>query len=325
MSVNYICSYNQEIREWLLKVFDKTSRISLDQMTVRPCPVCGGEELAPFVNNNYLSYVRCAACDLVFQNPAVRPEIVNDSFAGDDPLLEDYFNIATRYKTGIPGKPDPQTHGKLKDIYALRKNGRLLDVGCSVGDFLHLAKHFYEVEGVEINPRTAAIAKQHFTIHTDYLSALDLPAEYDIVTLHQILYGVPDPVGLLESVRAVLSPGGFLYINTPNAASYATRVFGGQCCHFYGYTSLNVFTPKSLEELAQRTGFRVAQLRTEWFDIYSLDIQEFFDHPERFIHKRNCHLEGYEEAIAAEDKLHLQLGHDLGRHGNYIIAILTKT
>jgi SAM-dependent methyltransferase len=324
MSINHLQSYNREIREWLLKVFEKASRFSPEQMSTRPCPVCGSKNFTPFVNNDYLDYVRCAACDLVFQNPTVQPKIVNDGFEGGDPLLAEYFNIAARYKTEIPGKPDPQTHGKLKDIFALRKNGHLLDVGCSVGDFLHLAKHFYEVEGVEINPRTAAIAKPHFTVHTDYLAALDLPPEYDIVTLHQILYGVPDPVGLLRSIHAVLKPDGLLYINTPNASSYATRVFGGKCCHFYGYTSLNIFDPGSLAELARRTGFRVAQLRTEWFDVYSMDIQEFFDHPDQFIHKRNCHLEGYEEAIAAEDELQRRLGRDLGHHGNYMIAILTK-
>lgn len=263
-------------------------------------------------------------CSLVFQNPMLPTDAAKEGVEGGDPLLNSYFEIMRRYKTEIPERPDPFKHNKLKDIYGIKKSGRLLDVGCSVGDFMHLAKHFYQVEGVEINPLTAHIARQHFTVHEDYLDKLALGPVFDIVTLNQILYGVADPLSLMKDVAAVLKPGGIVYLNTPNADSYASQHFRGSCCHYYGYTTLNVFNIESLEFVAENAGLRLLSARTEWLDIYTPDIIEFYESPTTFVHKRNCHRPSYEEQIIAEDQLHAEFNPELKGGGNYIVAILAK-
>lgn len=324
MSLNHVTEYNREIRGWLLKVFALAAAISKDKLVRRNCPVCGAAENTFFANNDHLDYVLCNQCALVYMNPAPPPGMVDKGFQGEDELLMEYFAIISKYKTCIPAKPDPLADNKLKDIYALKPSGKLLDVGCSVGDFLHKAKHFYEVEGVEVNPHTAAIAEQHFKVHKHFLSELGLGPEYDIVTLHQILYGIPDPLGLLRDIHGVLKDDGLLYINTPNANSYAMSLFRGKANHLYGYTTLNVFNQQSLTALAETAGFQILSFRTEWMDIYLTDIAEFYDHPDRFIHKRNSHLPDYEEKIRQEDALHQSLNPDFGGRGNYIVAILGK-
>lgn len=324
MSLNHVTEYNQEIRGWLLKVFALAAAIPKDKLVRRNCPVCGTAENEFFANNDHLDYVLCNQCTLVYMNPAPPPDMVDKGFQGEDELLMEYFAIISKYKTGIPAKPDPLADNKLKDIYALKTSGKLLDVGCSVGDFLHKAKHFYEVEGVEVNPHTAAIAEQHFKVHKHFLSELDLDPEYSIVTLHQILYGISDPLGLLRDIHGVLKDDGLLYINTPNANSYAMALYRGKTNHLYGYTTLNVFNQQSLAALAERAGFQILSFRTEWIDIYLTDIAEFYDHPGRFIHKRNSHLPDYEEKIRQEDACHQMLNPDFGARGNYIVAILGK-
>lgn len=324
MSLNHVKEYNREIRGWLHKVFALAAAIPKDKLIGRNCPVCGAAENTFFANNDHLDYVQCNRCAVVFMNPSPPPGMVDKGFKGEDELLMEYFSIITKYKSGIPEKSDPQADNKLRDIYALKPNGKLLDVGCSVGDFLHKAKFFYEVEGIEVNPHTAAIAEQHFKVHKRFLGELGLKPEYDIVTLHQILYGVPDPLGLLCEIHEVLKDDGLLYINTPNANSYAMALFRGKSNHLYGYTTLNVFNQQSLAALAERAGFQVRSFRTEWLDIYVTDIAEFYDHPEHFIHKRNCHLQDYEEKICQEDALHQSLNLDFGSRGNYIVAVLEK-
>lgn len=324
MSLNHVKAYNRKIREWLLKVFALAASIPKDKLVRRDCPVCGSAENTFFANNDYLDYVQCSQCNLIYLNPAPLPGMVDKGFQGEDELLMEYFSIIRKYKADLPEKQNPLEDNKLKDIYALKSSGRLLDVGCSVGDFLHKAKYFYEVEGVEVNPHTAAIAEQHFKVHKRFLGELDLRPEYDIVTLHQILYGVPGPMGLLRDIHGVLKEDGLLYINTPNADSYAMALYRGKANHLYGYTTLNVFNEQSLAALAEGAGFEILSFRTEWLDIYLTDITEFYDHPDRFIHKRNCHLPDYEEKIRREDALHQQLNPDLGKRGNYLVAILRK-
>ena len=324
MNLNHVKEYNQEIREWLLKVFAFAATIQKDKLDIRSCPVCGAEENAFFANNDHLDYVQCNQCTLIYMNPAPSADMVDNGFQGEDELLMEYFSLISKYKTGLPAKPDPAVDNKLKDIYAFKSSGKLLDVGCSVGDFLHKAKYFFEVEGVEVNPHTAAIAEKYFKVHKHFLGELDLDPVYDVVTLHQILYGVPDPVGLLKDIHGVLKDDGLLYINSPNADSYAMALYRGKTNHLYGRTTLNVFNEQSLAALAERAGFEILSFRTEWLDIYLTDLAEFNDHPDRFIHKRNCHLPDYEEKIRLEDALHQALNPNLGRRGNYLVAVLGK-
>lgn len=325
MSLNHQKIYNMEIREWVLQVIDKSHRLAHGELVKRPCPLCGSTDLSEHVHNGAFRYDRCHKCSLVFQNPMVSSTMVDEGFEGGDPLLESYFQIMMRYKTTPPTRPDPMRHNKIKDIYAIKPSGTLLDVGCSVGDFLHLAKHFYAVEGLEINPKTSEIAKLYFSVHEDYLSKLNLDPAYDIVTLNQILYGVTDPLSLVTDIRRILKDDGILYINTPNSDSYASKTFRGKCSHYYGYTSLNIFNVDSLKVLAEMAGMRIIHLRTEWLDIYTPDLIEFHQAPETFIHKRNCHRPNYEEQIVAEDELHNRFPQDLRDGGNYIVAILEKS
>jgi SAM-dependent methyltransferase len=325
MSLNHLKDYNWELREWLFKVFALAASIPKGQLVRRNCPVCGSARSTFFANNDYLDYEQCDDCTLIYMNPAPAPDSVNRGFQGEDQLMMDYLSIMRKYKTGLPATPDPQKDNKLKDIYAIKPSGRLLDVGCSVGDFLHKAKHFYEVEGIEVNPYSAAIAEKHFTVHKLFLDQLGLERAYDIVTLHQILYGVPNPIGLLRDIRKVLKDDGILYVNTPNADGYAMALFRGKANHLYGYTTLNVFNHRSLEVLAKLTEFEILTFRTEWLDIYLTDLPEFYDHPERFIHKRNCHLPDYEERVRQEDALQQSINPDLGTRGNYLVSVLRKS
>jgi SAM-dependent methyltransferase len=327
MSLNHNENYNSEVRDWIEKNMEYSEYLSKQKLITRNCPICHSSSYRHFANNGYLNYSQCDKCSLVFMNPTVDDSKVQDGFKGGDDLLMSYFNLMQKYKKFdniSDTKINPKEDNKLKDIYNIKQTGKLLDIGCSVGDFLHKAKHFYDVEGVEVNPNTSTYAKKYFTIHTDYLNHLDLKQEYDIVTMHQILYGVPDNVALLKDIYKILKDDGILYINTPNSDSYTMQLFGGKSNHLYGYTSLNVFNQKSLEELAKLAGFKVGFFRTEWLDIYSMDVKEFYENKNRFIHKRNTYLKDYSKSIKLEDEVQKELNQDLKNGGNYIVAILEK-
>jgi SAM-dependent methyltransferase len=325
MSLNHDNAYNRQLRQYLLSVASYARDMANQPLVERACPVCGRTDLSRFAFNGFFNYDRCNQCTLVFMNPTIPEECINQGFNGEDELLMQYFKLMIKFKQHLrPQKVDPTTDGQLKDIYHYKKKGRLLDVGCSVGDFLHKAKHIYSVEGVEINPHTAAVAEKKFKIHRDDLAQLDLKPIYDVVTLNQILYGVPSPLDLLNQIAGVLKKDGILYINTPNSDSMAVQLYGGRCNHLYGYTTQQVFNRQSLTRLAERTGFKVVSFRTEWLDIYLTDLMVFLSDPKAFIHRRNAQLPDYADRIRAEEQMLSQMNIDLGERGNYFVSVLMK-
>lgn len=327
MSLNHNESYNIELRKWIEQNIEFAEYLSKQKLTNRNCPICKSKKHTHFANNGFLDYSKCDVCDLVFMNPTLDESLIQDGFSGEDKLLMSYFKLMQKYKKFDivqDNKPNPHEDNKLIDIYKFKKDGKLLDIGCSIGDFLHKAKHFYNVEGIEVNPNTSAYAKKYFKIYTDYLNNLNLKKEYDIVSMHQILYGVPDTVSLLKDIHKILKDDGILYINTPNSDSYAMKLFKGKTNHLYGYTTQNIFNLQSLQKLSELSGFKVTSYRTEWLDIYNMDIIEFYDNSSQFIHKRNTHLENYSKSIKLEDEVQKNLNIDLKNGGNYMIAILEK-
>lgn len=327
MSLNHNSDYNQDIRNWLEKNFRYAQYLSEQPLQQRDCPVCKSKRHQFYLNNDYLNYSKCDDCGLVFMNPTIDDSNIQDGFKGNDEILMDYFNLMKKYKNldfVSSDIPNPHQDIKLKDIYQFKKTGTLLDVGCSVGDFLHKAKHFYEVEGVEVNPETSKYAQRYFTVHTDYLEYLSLEKKYDIVSLHQILYGVPNTVSLLKDIHKILKDDGILYINTPNADSLAMELFSGKCNHVYGYTSQNIFNKSSLQKLAELSGFKLSFFRTEWLDIYNVDLREFYVNRDKFIHKRNTYVLNYEELIAKEEHFQKEMNMELFDRGNYMVAVLEK-
>lgn len=324
MNLNHIRQHNIDIRNFIEKSFDVARTLAEQPLHIKNCPVCESNERSFFAVSNGLKYWRCNDCTLLYMSPSISPEMMIEGFQGHDELMMEYFRIMSKYKCDIPGKPDPRKDSKLVDIYEEKKSGKLLDVGCAFGDFLHKARHFYDVEGVEVNPYTAAIAEQYFTIHKKFLAELDLPAVYDIVVLHEILYGTSDPIALLKDIAGVMKDDAILYIHSGNSDSYATQLYRDKVNHLCVYTMLNVFNRRSLERLAERSGFRIKSFRTEWLDIYLTDLLPFLNGEKKFIHKKNVHIDHYEEKIQAEDVFHSKLPMELGDRGNYLIAILEK-
>lgn len=145
---------------------------------------------------------------------------------------------------------------------------RLLDVGCSSGTLLRIAKDAgFSVQGVEPSAAPAQTARQHgLSVFTGFLEEAALPdADYDIVTLMEVIEHLPEPVGLLKEIRRVIRPGGLLMVGTGNAGSLTLHAMGADWEYLHmarhgGHVSF--FTPGSMRQLAQRTKLEVVRMDT---------------------------------------------------------------
>lgn len=95
-----------------------------------------------------------------------------------------------------------------------RLSGRLLDVGCGIGDMLA----FYSNSvGVDINVRTVEFCRRRgfeaYLMEPDRLPFDD--QSFDSILMDNVLEHIADPVPILTELRRLLPPGGRLLIGVP--------------------------------------------------------------------------------------------------------------
>lgn len=146
---------------------------------------------------------------------------------------------------------------------------RLLDVGCSSGALLRVARDMgFEVQGVEPAEAPAKTAKSAgFSVYIGKLEEAGFPSEQvDIVTLLEVIEHIKEPIPLFLEIQRILRPGGLCLIGTGNTDSWTAKILkerweyfdmrmhGGHIC-FYN--------PKSIRRLASITGFDVTEIKTK--------------------------------------------------------------
>jgi 2-polyprenyl-3-methyl-5-hydroxy-6-metoxy-1,4-benzoquinol methylase len=141
------------------------------------------------------------------------------------------------------------------------RRGRLLDVGCSSGKFLWLAKrNGWSVCGVELNTDTAKIANDNgLSVSVGELASAGYPlSAFDAIHLGDFIEHVRDPADVLSRVSAFLKPDGVIVLVTPNHDAifpsltlWLHRLFNVPWSHATPPLHLNQFSEKSLVKLLQ--------------------------------------------------------------------------
>lgn len=251
------------------------TRPPLELVRVRCC-LCDREEADPVAVGEDFEYrtspdsflaMRCRRCGLLYLDarPAAKelPRIYPPHYHAFN-FSPEHFGFVYRVRRRL------EARRLLGWCRGLGAGARILDVGCGDGFHLRLLRDFgnpgWRLEGVDLHPdAVAAGRKAGLTIHHGEVESLDLPADhYDLVLLIQTIEHLPDPPGILVTIRRLLRPGGRLVVVTDNADSLDFRLFGGR--HWGGYhfpRHWNLFTRKTLTRLAAKAGLEVADLATQ--------------------------------------------------------------
>jgi len=170
----------------------------------------------------------------------------------------------------------------------LEAGGRALDVGCGSGRVcIALAKAFPAAEIVGIDPdeesirRARAAAPEKIRFEANTTSNLARGAGFDLVTLCDALHDLAAPLAVLGEIRALLKPGGTLFIVEPRAADRLEDNRNPVATTFYGFSLFHCMTqslarggpglgtclgPAATQKLVREAGFT----RFEKLDIKSL-------------------------------------------------------
>lgn len=134
---------------------------------------------------------------------------------------------------------------------------RVLDVGCANGGFMQAAVQAgFTVEGLELNPELARWAADMTgcRVHTSWDT---VEGPFDVVTYHDVIEHVTDPVRELSGAWLQLRPGGMLILDTPDAGHEAFAADPMASHHMKPREHLWFFDEENLRRLLAETFFHL--------------------------------------------------------------------
>jgi 2-polyprenyl-3-methyl-5-hydroxy-6-metoxy-1,4-benzoquinol methylase len=240
-----------------------TGRVSAELVQEVSCPVCGSGAHAPLFEKQGFTFVRCGDCSLVFVNPQLKESVLLDEYrsARTNDL---WFEVLTSERQ--QGLDREKFTNVLDSLEPYRTHGRVVDVGCSLGLFLDLARaRGWDGIGLELAPRALAHARDSYGLEVLDKPLADAAFEaesFDVVTLLSVLEHASRPLDLLLECARVLRPGGALYVIVPNVESLACRVLHARARTFDGRNHLVYFSPTTLGDALARAGLDVVSTTT---------------------------------------------------------------
>ncbi len=181
-------------------------------------------------------------------------------FAELEEYRDDKFNLKKVYK--FIEKYVPNKEGK-----------KLLDIGCADGSFAALLqKKGFDVYGIDIAKKAIRRARSKGIKAKVGDLGKKLPYKsnsFDVIIMCEVIEHIFDTDFLLREIYRIIKKGGFLFITTPNVASFTSRVkliFGGYPNGLEYYVGqrtsghIRAYTPAILRRQLNRDGFKVIKM-----------------------------------------------------------------
>ena len=215
------------------------------------CPICSGGTLARrFIVDGY-TIVKCAACSFVFVQEKLSDSDLAQIYGPQDP--DSVYD-------------DPANIDNLNFYYLLLKDriekrvpaGRILDVGCSEGQFLETMSG-WDCYGTELARKSYLVACEKFgsdrVIPATISDTKFADQFFDVIALQDVFDHMPDPLAALRDCLRLLRPGGLLVIKVHNIACLYARLTGPRFYAIIPPYHLSYFSPQTLRLALEKTGF----------------------------------------------------------------------
>ncbi len=245
------------------------------EIPVHESSVCGSAKQKFVVQKNGFDIYECGKCALQYVFPLPTADEIISYY--DTENSRDYREISGLKPLESEVDADNghyHPHGgrfRMMDrrntarwILRKTKGGRLLEVGCSQGDFLAAASEFPQFKecwGLDLDRSALEYAGsrglnvKHGTLENAPFDA----GSFDIVVLWHVLEHVYDPKLALEAIRNLLSPGGWLVGCLPSPAHIKAKLKRGDWHYYCPPSHLWFFTKPSLRALCYESGLELVE------------------------------------------------------------------
>jgi 2-polyprenyl-3-methyl-5-hydroxy-6-metoxy-1,4-benzoquinol methylase len=240
----------------------------------RSCPCCGSSKNRDILVKNGGQYVVCEDCSMVFLNPVFRDE-----------CLEEYY----RHNNTVQAAAHEEESTFYRDIYnsgleqirSATRCTKILDVGCSSGFFLDIAKASgMETYGIELNRLEHRIAEgKGHRVWDKVLSQVDFQTRFDAITLWDVFEHIKDGIGYLRQLAPHLNPDGVVFMQIPSAQSLAARILQEKCNMFEGLEHVSLYNTKTIRMVADAAGYGVAGMKSVIHELDPIFNHINYEHP----------------------------------------------
>jgi SAM-dependent methyltransferase len=238
----------------------------MDRREYVNCILCGRNDVEPAIKTaGAAGIVKCRNDGLLYMNP--RPEVSSVRLFHTRFVREDNIEIFDGYRRKI-------LHREAGAIKKIKPAGNLLDIGCATGTFFeNFQSRDWRVYGVDSSSLGVEAARTRY--NADVFCGTLVEAKYptgffDVVTILDTLYYVPDPLAELTEARRILKNDGLLAVELPGLTYSLLRERGPLCwlldrkwMRGFGSVHLYYFSPSTTRIFLQRTGFRVIKMIPE--------------------------------------------------------------
>jgi len=200
-----------------------------------PCPVCKNQNNLHSFKWNDFSVTHCQNCNLDFCKEMIQKEVGGDSSPvhkeGIDMMSSSYFKTKKLAMDFV---------SKRKIIYdkLLSRNCRkVLDIGCGPGVFYNPWRQLnIEWKGIDINPYWSRFGQEN-KIPISSKPINSFAEKFDVVTAHQVIEHVNDPISFMKNIKGLLNPGGIIHLELPNQNSLTAKLrkISSRISYDYGF------------------------------------------------------------------------------------------
>ena len=235
-----------------------------------------GKKSGEFLRREF-EFHQCRDCEFMFVEPFSGFEIYNDAYyrgAGPDPFVDyeteyrdyrrtdralEFADLARLAESHISASPCPESP---KSSASSPTSLHWLDFGCGAGGFLKFLRERATFAG-----RPLVITGHDVGSYADLLKTADgfrildfdeinrePSAQFDVISLIEVIEHIPEPAATLALVARLLKPGGLVLLTTGNLDSPVARRHGIHYRYCAPEIHVSLFNPRCLARLYRANG-----------------------------------------------------------------------
>lgn len=242
------------------KYIDSETGIFKDKYTEdRTCPVCKSHnELEMFYKEGGI-YVKCQECSMVYLNPVFKDSAIKEYYENNH---SEQSEIVESDLDGFYIKIYDEGLDDIQNLLPTISN--ILDIGCSSGMFLDLAKNRkINTFGIELNESEYILAKNKgHGIYNKLLEDIDFNKKFNAITMWDVFEHIKDGEFYLNNMKKLLSNDGVIFLQIPSSDSLAAKILRDKCNMYDGLEHVNLYGVDTIVKLANKCGLEVISLKT---------------------------------------------------------------